>query len=240
MPSRREFLTSTALFGGLPALTTLGLTESLLAGDMPGAPTEYKLPKLPYPYEALEPYIDKKTMTIHHDKHHAGYTRGLNAALKKLAAARDKNDFGSIQPLSRALSFHAGGYVNHTIFWHNMAPAGSGGGGRPTGKLAGTIKSDFGGFEKFKAHFSAAAAKVEGNGWGVLGYHPLLKRLTVTQMMNQQDLNTVGLVPLLMLDVWEHAYYIKYQNRRKEYIENWWNVVNWSDVAQRYEAATVI
>ncbi len=239
MSTRRDFL------GGLTAFGVLGLLPRELgpagssADDGPGgAPTTYELPPLPYDYDALEPYIDAQTMRIHHDLHHKGYTDGLNKAMASLAAARDSGDYANIQQLSRLLAFHAGGYFNHIVFWNNMAPADRGGGGRPEGKLAEAINRDFGGHEKFQAYFSAAAAAVEGNGWGILGWHPALNRLVVMTMMNQQDLTTLGTVPLLMCDVWEHAYYLKYQNRRPDYIKAWWNVVNWRDVYQRFEAAT--
>ncbi len=236
MANRREFLGGVSAMGGL---ALLGGNEAF--GDEGTAPTkdaplEYKLPPLPYDYDALEPHIDAKTMRIHHDKHHAGYTRGLNKVISKLSASRDSGDFGKIQQLSRLLAFHAGRYFNHIIFWNNMAKAGYGGGGRPTGTLATQIKNDFGAFNKFQAHFNAATKAIEGNGWGVLAYHPALQRLVVMTMMNQQDLVTIGSVPLLMCDVWEHAYYISYQNRRGDYIKAWWNVVNWDNVAKRFAA----
>ncbi len=248
MTTRRDFLKSAALFGGFPMLSSLSLAAGaagstrragVLAQDDEAGTTEYKLPPLPYLPEALEPHIDGRTMRIHHLKTHASYVIGLNRTLKKLQEARDKNDFSDVQPLSRALAFHAGGYVNHIIYFNNMAPVGRGGGEEPTGELADRITADFGSLDKLKAHLSAAALKVEGNGWGVLGYHLVLKRLLVTQMMNQQNLNPIGLVPLLLIDVWEHAYYLKYQNKRNEYIKAWWNVVNWADAAKRYKIATV-
>jgi Fe-Mn family superoxide dismutase len=198
----------------------------------------YELPPLPYPYEALEPHIDAQTMQIHHDLHHKAYVDGLNKALDGLAKARESGDFAAVQQLSRLVAFHGGGHANHTIFWQNMAPPNKGGGGEPSGELAAAIKRDFGDFAKFKAHFSAAAAAVEGNGWGVLVWHPLLQRLTVQTMMNQQNLTILGSTPLLMIDVWEHAYYLKYQNKRPAYVEAWWNVVNWKDAEQRFAQAT--
>jgi Fe-Mn family superoxide dismutase len=201
------------------------------------APPTWELPPLPYGYDALEPHIDAETMRIHHDLHHAGYVRGLNTALAALASARQSGDYAAVQALSRQVAFHGGGHYNHSVFWRNMAPAGQGGGGDPHGRLAAQITHDFGSPEAFRAHFSAAANSVEGAGWGVLGWHDGLQRLIVLTMMNQQDLNVLGTEPLLLLDVWEHAYYLKYQNRRTEYIRAWWNVVNWSDVAERFEKA---
>ena len=244
MSSRREFLGELTAIGGLAAFSGLALLPDgagparATADDAPAAPpAEYDLPPLPYDYDALEPHIDAQTMRIHHDLHHAGYTKGLNAALKKLEEVRSTGDFSNIQQLSRLLAFHAGGYFNHIVFWNNMAPNGKGGGGDPDGALAKHLTRDFGGVDKFRAHFTAATNAVEGNGWGVLGYHPALKRLVVMTMMNQQDLVTTGLVPLLMCDVWEHAYYLKYQNKRGDYVTAWWNVVNWKDVARRHETA---
>lgn len=197
----------------------------------------HELPPLPYDYNALEPHIDEQTMRIHHDKHHAGYVKGLNAAEEGLAAARQSGDFKAVQQLSRLVAFHGGGHSNHTIFWQNLAPPNSGGGGEPGGKLAEQIQADFGDFDKFRAHFTAASAAVEGSGWGVLSWHPNFGKLHVQTMMNQQNLTVLGSVPLLLLDVWEHAYYLKYQNRRPDYIEAWWNVVNWSDVQARFDKA---
>ena len=239
MSTRREFLGGLAASGGLILLPeALGLQSALaFEGEGGGAPSQYELPPLPYAYDALEPHIDAQTMKIHHDLHHKGYTDGLNKALGTLASARDSGDFAGVGPVSRALAFHAGGYFNHLVFWNNMAPAGKGGGGKPDGKLAADINRDFGGYDKFTAQFSAAAGSVEGNGWGVLAYHPALKRLLIFTMMNQQMQVPVGAVPLLMCDVWEHAYYLKYQNRRADYIKAWWNVVNWKNVSDRYYAA---
>ncbi len=194
----------------------------------------YELPPLPYDYDALEPHIDEATMRIHHDKHHATYVTGLNGALEKLEAARASGDLAAVQQLSRLVAFHGGGHTNHTIFWEIMGPNG---GGEPSGALAAQIAKDFGSFAGFKAHFSAASAAVEGSGWGVLAWHPELDSLTVQTMMNQQNLTILGSDPVLMLDVWEHAYYLKYQNRRPDYIEAWWNVVNWDAVAQRLSDA---
>jgi Fe-Mn family superoxide dismutase len=194
----------------------------------------HELPPLPYDYAALEPHIDEQTMRLHHDKHHAAYVAGLNAAEEKLAAARASGDFGAIAALERAIAFHGCGHVNHVIFWHNMGPKA---GGEPGGNLASQIKRDFGDFAKFKAQFTQAAATVEGNGWGVLAFNPYLGKLYTLGMMNHQNLSLTGSVPVLLLDVWEHAYYLKYQNRRPDYITAWWNVVNWKDAESRFDKA---
>ena len=194
---------------------------------------KYVLPELPYEPASLEPSIDAQTMAIHHGKHHQGYVNGLNKTLDKLKAARSDGDFSAIKHLSRDVSFNGGGHVLHSIFWQNMAPSNKGGGGEPTGELAKTIVRDFGSVDAFRKHFSAAAGAVEGSGWAVLGREPISGKLIVIQGEKQQNMGIWGLEPLLVLDVWEHAYYIKYQNRRADYVKAWWDVVNWSDVAMR-------
>jgi superoxide dismutase, Fe-Mn family len=198
---------------------------------------EYKLPDLPYPYNALEPYIDEQTMKLHHDKHHLAYVNGLNGALAKLKEAREKGDFGLVTGLSKLVAFHGSGHALHTIFWTVMC-AHDKSKEPQDGKLAEQIKSDFGSIEAFKKHFSEAAKAVEGNGWAILAYEPLGKRLVVLQAENHQKLTFQGSVPLLVLDVWEHAYYLKYQNNRAGYVEAWWNVVNWTEVEHRLSVAS--
>jgi Fe-Mn family superoxide dismutase len=198
---------------------------------------KHELPPLPYAYNALEPHIDEQTMTLHHDIHHLGYVNGLNAAEDKLAAARKAGDFAAIKAVSRDAAFHGSGHFLHAIFWPNMAPPGEGGGGSPDGNLAKQIDQDFGSTDALISHFNAAAGAVEGSGWGLLVWQPQGGHLEVLQSEKHQNYTQWGVVPLLVLDVWEHAYYLKYQNKRKAYIEAWWNVVNWSDVAARFEAA---
>jgi len=242
MSTRREFLGGLGAIGGLAILPgefgcsrASGLQEG--RPKMGGPPGEYKLAPLPYAYDALEPHIDEQTMRIHHDKHHQAYVDNLNKALAGLAAARDAGDYTYVQQITRQLAFNAGGSYNHDVFWSNMAPAGKGGGGRPDGRLAADITRDFGSVDKFMAHFSAVAEKIEGNAWSVLAYHGALKRLVIFGLQNQQMQVPVGTTPLLMCDVWEHAYYLKYQNRRADYVKAWWNVVNWKNVSDRYYAA---
>ena len=193
----------------------------------------HELPPLPYDYKALEPYIDEQTMHLHHDIHHKGYVDGLNTAEKKLAEARAAGDYALVKHWSREAAFHGSGHFMHALFWPNMAPQSSGGGGEPKGELAEQIKKDFSSFEAFKKHYSAAAVAVEGSGWAVLAWQPQGKQLVVLQSEKHQQLTQWGVVPLLVLDVWEHAYYLKYQNKRAAYVEAWWNVVNWADVAAR-------
>jgi superoxide dismutase, Fe-Mn family len=240
MSTRREFISGLSAFGGLallPGCAGAASAMSMVEEDGGGPPAEYALPPLPYDYKDLEPHIDEETMRIHHGKHHKGYVDGLNGALKKLAEAGASGDLAGVPALTRQLAFHAGGFFNHVVFWNNMAPSSKGGGGQPSGKLAAAIQRDFGSYDKFTAHFTAATTTVEGNGWGVLAYHAALRRLVVFTMLNQQMGTPVGTTPLLMCDVWEHAYYLKYQNRRPDYVKAWWNVVNWKDVEARYAAA---
>ncbi len=225
-----------AAFSPAAAAASHGGREREAGRTLPGYDAdrdEYVLPPLPYAYDALEPHIDEQTMRLHHGAHHAAYVRGLNNALDKLAEARESGDFGLVKHYSREVSFHGGGHALHSIFWENMAPSGNGGGGEPDGALRELIDKSFGSLEKLKAHFSAAAGAVEGGGWGILGHDAMSGRLLVIQGENQQKLTTWAIAPVLVLDVWEHAYYLKYQNRRGEYVENWWNVVNWTDVARR-------
>jgi Fe-Mn family superoxide dismutase len=231
-----------ALLGGTGVLGARGLgasqpeaDASLLSGCWDATTGEYVLPPLPYDYNALEPHIDEQTMRIHHDKHHAGYVKGLNTALAELARARQSGDATLIAHWSKQASFHGGGHVNHSLFWRCMAPAGQGGGGQPTGSLASAIDRDFGSFEGFSWQFREAAKAVEGSGWGWLVLEPVSGRLMVVQMENQQKLLFGGVMPLVGVDVWEHAYYLKYQNQRAAYVDAFMNVVNWPYVQETYE-----
>jgi superoxide dismutase, Fe-Mn family len=200
---------------------------------------EYTLPDLPYAPDALEPHIDAETMSIHHGRHHAGYVNGLNRALRELADIREGNgDPALIKHWSREAAFHGSGHINHALFWLNMAPPDNGGGGRPNGPLAEAIDRDFGSFERFVAHFKTASNAVEASGWGWLVYEPVAGRLLILQGEKQQDLTLTGVVPLLGVDVWEHAYYLRYQNRRSDYVNAFMNIINWPRVSQWFEAAT--
>lgn len=191
----------------------------------------HTLPPLPYRYDALEPYIDAETMRIHHDKHHQSYVDGLNKAETMMARARQTNDFDLIKHWEREAAFHGAGHYLHTIFWQVMSPRG---GGTPKGELAEQIIRDFGSFDAFKRHFSQAAEKVEGGGWAILVWSPRAQRLEILQAEKHQDLSQWDVIPLLVLDVWEHAYYLSYRNERARYIDAWWNVVNWAHVQDRY------
>ena len=195
----------------------------------------YTLPELPYDYAALEPHISGKIMELHHDKHHAAYVAGANAALEALAAAREAGDLAAINLWEKNLAFNLGGHTNHSIFWKNLSPNG---GGQPTGALAEAIDRDFGSFDAFKDHFKAAALGLQGSGWAVLGFDHIAGRLVIEQMTDQQGNLSINLTPLLMLDMWEHAFYLQYKNVKADYVEAVWNVFNWDDVAARFDAAS--
>lgn len=196
--------------------------------------TVYTLPELPYDYAALEPHISGTIMELHHDKHHANYVGGANTALEKLEAARESGDFAAINLYEKNLAFNLGGHTNHTIFWQNMTPDGQ---GRPSGELAAAIDEYFGSFENFQGQFAATALGLQGSGWGILAWDALAGRLLTFQLTDQQGNIPVATVPLLMLDMWEHAFYLDYQNVKADYVKAWWNIVNWDDVASRFERA---
>ncbi len=195
---------------------------------------KYTLPELPYDYSALEPHISGKIMELHHDKHHNTYVNGANTALEKLAAAREAEDLAAINQFSKDLAFNLGGHTNHSVFWTNMGPDG---GGEPEGELAVAIAENFGSFAAFKKHFSAAATGLQGSGWAVLAWDSISSRLVIFQLFDQQGNVPVGVTPLLMLDMWEHAFYLDYQNVKADYVKAWWNVVNWQNVAARFDNA---
>ena len=211
---------------------------SPLLSGWDSAKGEYVLPALPYDPGALEPHIDAQTMQIHHGRHHKAYVDGLNKALRALREIREGGDAGLVKHWSREVSVHGSGHANHILFWHMMAPEGKGGGGRPSGALAEAISRDFGSFETFAAHFSAAAAQVEGGGWAWLILDPMSRRLLIVQQEKQQDMMPTGAVPILGVDVWEHAYYLKYQNRRGDYLGAFMRVVNWPFCQTLFQTAT--
>lgn len=194
----------------------------------------YTLPDLTYDYGALEPHISGKIMELHHSKHHNTYVNGANTALEQLEEARDKGDLGAVNMLEKNLAFNLGGHVNHSAFWTNLSPEG---GGEPTGEIGAAIDEHFGSFEKFKAHFTAVAAGVQGSGWAILAWDSIGQRLIVVQLYDQQGNIPLGLTPIVLLDCWEHAYYLDYLNVRPDYIKAWWNVVNWADAQERLQRA---
>lgn len=195
---------------------------------------EHKLPPLPYPYDALQPYIDEEIMRLHHSEHHKSYVDGLNKAEKEMEKARKNGDFELIKHWEREAAFHGAGHYLHTIFWHVMDPKG---GGNPKGALLEQIKLDFGSFANFKEHFSEAAKAVEAVGWAILVWAPRAGRLEILTAEKHQNLSQWDVIPILPLDVWEHAYYLQYKNNRKLYVDNWWNVVNWDHASERFATA---
>jgi Fe-Mn family superoxide dismutase len=201
----------------------------------------YEVPPLPYDYAALEPYIDAETMKLHHDKHHQAYVTNANGALEKHPDLASKSADDLLRDLSAipedvrtVLRNNAGGHSNHSMFWSIMGPAGQNG-GAPAGALADQIKADFGDFETFKKTFNETTAKQFGSGWGWLVWQD--GKLKIITTPNQDSPLSQGLYPILGNDVWEHAYYLKYQNRRPEYLAAWWNVVNWNEVGKRFDTA---
>ncbi|WP_206815569.1 superoxide dismutase [Chroococcus sp. FPU101] len=237
--NRRHFL---ILCGTLTAATAIkALSDPTLAQTTTQAQDEsFKLPPLPYAYNALEPYIDEETMRFHHDKHHAAYVKNLNAAINKYPDLKDQSINKLLQGLDtlpadirQTVRNNGGGYINHKIFWEIMKPNG---GGTPQGKIAQAIQKEFGSFETFKTNFNNAGAKVFGSGWAwlVLDKSGTLK---IINLSNQDSPIMQGLKPIMGNDVWEHAYYLKYRNNRGEYLKQWWNVLNWEEINRRFLAA---
>jgi len=195
---------------------------------------DYALPDLAYDYGALAPYISGEIMELHHSKHHQTYVKGANTAIEQMAEARDKNQLGTVNLLAKNLAFNLAGHVNHTVFWPNMSPDG---GDKPDGELAAAIGQDFGSFDAFRAHFTANAVGIQGSGWSILAWDSVGQRLLICQLYDHQGNLPVGLVPLLLLDMWEHAFYLQYRNVKDEYVTAWWNIVNWADVIRRFDNA---
>jgi len=224
---------------GAGAATAVGLIGGLRGADAFAAAAQegarglymHKLPPLSYPADALEPVIDKKTVEIHHGKHFAAYVTGLNATIEKLQKAREGGDFSAIKALSRDLAFHGSGVVLHWIYFETIGP---GAGGAPGGKVGEQINKDFGSFEIFWKQFAAASKAVEASGWGVLAWEPFSKTLVVWQAEKHQNLTSWGVMPIMVCDVWEHAYYLKYQNRRDEYVDNFLKIINWKKVDELF------
>lgn len=237
--TRRELLSTAALVGGWCFLGAErgAARQTPPAGAAPaGGP--YTLPPLPYDYADLEPYIDAQTVKLHHDVHHAGYVRAANAAIAALEHVRRVGGEAvrQVRELTDRLAYNLSGHLLHTIYWTNMKRDG---GGRPKadGQLGRLIKRDFGSFEAFAGSFQAAAQQVQGCGWGILAWEPLAQRLLVLQAEKHQNGTCWGAIPLLVVDVWEHAYYLRYQNKRSSYIKAFMNVVDWDNVEKRLERA---
>jgi Fe-Mn family superoxide dismutase len=189
----------------------------------------FTLPKLPYDYNALAPYMSEDQLKLHHDKHHQAYVNGANAIFEKLDKARNENLDVDMKAMLKELSFNVGGHLLHTTFWENMAPAGTGG-GKPGGAVADMIDMGFGSFERFKKEFTMAAISTEGSGWAALAIHPCIGRPLIMQI-EKHNVNVYTTFNILMvLDVWEHAYYLDYKNERPKFVEAFWNIVNWDKV----------
>lgn len=196
--------------------------------------TRYELPDLTFDYGALEPHISGRIMELHHDKHHGGYVKKANATVERMAEARDKSDFTRLAALERALAFNLSGHVLHSIFWQNLSPKG---GGRPEGELADAIDESFGDFDKFQAQFTEVAKTIMGSGWAALVWEPIGKTLFTTQIYDHQSNLSQSGIPLMVLDAWEHAYYLQYENRKADFFEAAWNLWNWEDVQGRFDRA---
>lgn len=235
--NKRDFLKNSLLAG--TGIITTGLSahaiSSAISADLHFNAAEelYTLPPLPYAYNALEPYIDEQTMKLHHDIHHNSYVTGLNKATSSIAAAIAENDFTLIKHWERELSFHGAGHFLHSIFWQIMGPAQ----GQRSNELERAIATDFGTFDNFKKYFAASATAVEASGWGILAYEPLANKLVNLQAEKHNNLSQWTSIPILVIDVWEHAYYLKYQNKRKDYVDAFFNVINWEEVSKRYALA---
>ena len=196
--------------------------------------TPYTLPELPYDHAALEPHIDARIMELHHGKHHAAYVAQANKALDNLAEARSSGDFALITKLSKDLAFNLSGHVLHSVFWSCMSPDG---GGAPEGELAAAIDESFGSFADLQAQLGEATKSVQGSGWGALAWEPMAGRLIVEQVYDHQSNVGQGSDPILVIDAWEHAFYLQYKNVKAEYVDALWNIVNWENVADRFARA---
>ena len=196
----------------------------------------YSLPELSYDYAALEPWYSAEVLELHHAKHHAAYVKGANDAIEALAAARESDDFAQLTMLEKNLAFHLSGHVLHSVFWLNLAPDG---GGEPGGDLGDAIIEHFGSFSRFRRQLTAATVMVQGVGWGALAWEPTGQRLVVEQVYDHQGNIGQAAIPLLVIDSWEHAYYLQYRNVKADYVEAIWNLVNWADVSRRFDLARV-
>jgi Fe-Mn family superoxide dismutase len=244
--TRRQVL-ELSLFGGLAFLPMVGCKKPVATGgpeagtsaetpkEVPMPTTEYTLPPLPYPYEALEPVIDAETMHLHHDLHHKAYVDGANEAMKMLQSARDNGDMKMVQHWERKLAFNGSGHFLHSLFWQNMISPGKG--GEPSKALVQAMDAGLGSLDKMKAQFTAVAKSVEANGWGMLAWSIPDQRLVILGVENHQKQALWAVVPILVCDVWEHAYYLKYHNKRADYVQAWWGIVNWNDVSARFAKA---
>lgn len=204
------------------------------------AKKQYELPPLPYDFKALEPVISEEIMKLHYTKHHQAYVNNLNKALEQLVEAEQKQDLPAITSLLSAIKFNGGGHLNHSIFWTNLSPKNKEGGIAPTGSLEMAITKDFGSIQNLIDQLSALAVGLQGSGWAWLGYCKKNDRLMLATCENQDPLISKGLVPLLGIDVWEHSYYLQYKNVRADYVKALWEIINWKNVAERFEKAKAL
>jgi Fe-Mn family superoxide dismutase len=195
----------------------------------------YTLPDLPYDYASLEPHISGRIIELHHDKHHAAYVKGANTALAKVEELRAKGDFTTLSMLEKNLAFNVSGHVLHSVFWTNLSPDG---GGEPSGTLASVIDETFGGVPLFRQQMNEAATTIQGSGWALASWEPVAGRIQIQQVHDHQGNHGQGTVPLLAIDAWEHAYYLQYENEKAKFFDAIWNIVNWTDVARRFAAAS--
>lgn len=232
--SRRDFILKAGAGAAIAAVGSSAVfgTAAAKTKNDPGLYANHKLPPLPYDYGALEPYLDERTLTIHHDRHHAGYVKGLNNAETKLQYAQKNGDFDMIDYWSQKFAFHGAGHNLHSLYWLSMSPNG---GKAPGGALGDKIANDFGSYDTLKANLHAASKSVEGSGWGMVALRPEDGRIVVLQIENHQKFTPWNVVPLLVVDVWEHAYYLKYQNMRGSYLDAFFEVVDWTNASKIYE-----
>jgi superoxide dismutase, Fe-Mn family len=200
-------------------------------------PQQYQLPELPYDFAELEPFISGEIMNLHYSKHHAAYVNNLNKALEQYAQVETKQELSQMIALQSAIKFNGGGHVNHSIFWTNLISQKKGGGVLDKGPLLDTLTHQFGSKDAFIESISMKATGQQGSGWAWLGYNKGMKRLEIATCDNQDPLSTKGLIPLLGIDVWEHAYYLQYKNVRADYVKAIWNVINWKNIEQRFVEA---
>jgi superoxide dismutase, Fe-Mn family len=239
--NRRTFLKAGAATAALIATasqSTSLLSETMNTGGLDKLQNEkgeFALGPLPYSYDALEPFMDAETVKLHHDFHHAAYVNGLNKDLAKIKEATEKNDLETVDYWVKKSAFHGSGHILHTIFWSNLI---KGGAKEPTGNLLKYIEKKFGNFEKFKPLITEVATNLDGSGWGVLAYQLYSDQLMVFQCENHEKLFQWGCIPLLVIDVWEHAYYLKFRNKRAAYVTELFNIINWENVAMRLDYAT--
>lgn len=198
---------------------------------------KYTLPELPYDLSALEPHYSAKLSALHHDGHHAAYVKGANATLEKLDSAREGGDLAAINQLQKNLAFHLSGHVLHSLLWRNLSPRG---GGEPDGELAAAVTEFFGSFKRLKGQLSEAAMNVQGSGWAALGWEPLGGRLVVEQVYDHQGNVGNGTLPLLVLDMWEHAYYLQHENRKENWVKAFWKLVDSPDIAKRFSSVRTL